>query len=45
MTEAEWLACDDPDRMLDSRERRQHSGRKLNLLACACCRRAIDRLL
>jgi hypothetical protein len=44
VTEAEWLACDDPDRMLDSRERRQSSARKLNLLACACCRRVIDLL-
>jgi hypothetical protein len=38
MTEAEWLACEDPERLLvflrgTARER------KLRLFACACCRR------
>jgi hypothetical protein len=40
MTEAEWLACDDPKPMLlaimDA-----GSGRKLRLFAVACCRRVI----
>jgi hypothetical protein len=44
MTEAEWQAWDDPDRLLDSRDHRQFCARKLGLLACACCRRVIDRL-
>src|SRR5262245_17741177 len=43
MTEAEWLACAQPRDMLTylrSRELvRKPSGRKLRLLACACCRR------
>jgi hypothetical protein len=38
MTEAEWLACDDPDAMLTFLHRRA-TGRKLRLFACACCRR------
>jgi hypothetical protein len=37
VTEAEWLACDDPDRMLDS-QRGKVSDRKLRLFACASCR-------
>src|SRR5262245_45404576 len=37
MTEAEWLACDDPTELLGSL-----SDRKLWLLACACCRRMPD---
>ncbi len=38
MTEAEWLACTDPDLMLKFL-RDKASERKLRLLACACCRR------
>ncbi len=38
MTEDEWLACAEPDKMLDFLRRRP-SERKLRLLACACCRR------
>jgi hypothetical protein len=37
MTEAEWLACADPTRMMDYLPGRA-SARKLRLLACACCR-------
>jgi hypothetical protein len=47
MTEAEWLTCDDPDaireHLRDACERLP-PDRKLRLLACACCRRVIDRL-
>jgi hypothetical protein len=38
MNEAEWDACDDPDRMLKL-VRDRPSERKLRLFACACCRR------
>src|SRR5262245_54523281 len=41
MTEAEWLACDDPTPMLASLRGRA-SDRKLRLLACACCRALWD---
>jgi hypothetical protein len=46
MTEAEWLACRDPDALLEflraeasARRLAQPSRRKVRLLACACCRR------
>ena len=38
MTEAEWLACEDPKQLLRFRAGRK-SDRKLRLWACACCRR------
>jgi hypothetical protein len=39
MTEAEWWACDDSEKMLNSLTTKA-SDRKLRLFACACCRHA-----
>jgi hypothetical protein len=43
MTEAEWLACDLPQELLNFIEGRT-TGRKLRLFAVACCRRISDGL-
>jgi hypothetical protein len=41
MTEAEWLAANRPEPMLEF-IRDRASERKLRLFACACCRRIVD---
>jgi hypothetical protein len=43
MTEAEWLACANPDVMLDYLEK-STSERKLRLYGCACCWRIVQLL-
>jgi hypothetical protein len=43
MTEAEWLACTEPDEMLEYL-RTKASERKLRLFTCACCRRVFEML-
>ncbi|MGH7171452.1 MAG: hypothetical protein ACRELG_14345 [Gemmataceae bacterium] len=39
MTEAEWLACPYPSRMIEGKRGWRRSTRKLRLLTCACYRR------
>lgn len=43
MTEAEWITCIDPRRMLEFMRGRA-SERKLRLFACACCRQGWARI-
>jgi hypothetical protein len=43
MTEAEWLACNDPEQALDFLGNNA-SDRELRLFACACCRTIWDLL-
>ena len=43
MTEQEWLACDDPQQLLEF-VRDKISDRKIRLVACACCRQIWEHL-
>src|SRR3954463_10987056 len=45
MTEAEWLACEDPRRMLSFLYYQGVSQRRLRLFTCACARRVWWHLL
>jgi hypothetical protein len=45
MTEAQWVACDDPARMFEHLIQGKASERKLRLLDCACWRRRAPRIL
>jgi hypothetical protein len=38
VTEAEWLACENPRAMFDYLSGKEPSDRKLRLCACGCCR-------
>jgi hypothetical protein len=40
VTEAEWLACEEPDALLAVLMRRGGNRRRFHLFACACCREA-----
>jgi hypothetical protein len=46
VTKAEWLECDDPEKMLAHLQRKKlkPSDRKLRLFACACIRRVWNQL-
>jgi hypothetical protein len=44
MKEAEWLACGDPERMINHLPGRRGYARKLLLLGCACCRLVWDQM-
>jgi hypothetical protein len=44
VTEAEWLACDDPVPLMDILSDCAPSERKLRLFACDCCRRFEHRM-
>jgi hypothetical protein len=47
MTEAEWLACENPEWLVHAlqTQTRTRSDRKLRLFACDCCRRGGESLL